>query len=103
MPNEYDYGVVQGSLKLKKAKGLFKKKEKKAKSKKKHIDKDTDADAGKMTKTEAEKRFDDMQMKRKLQHIERLAEKSFGDRVKEFNEKLERTPEHNDMPRVGPG
>ncbi|KAJ1903398.1 hypothetical protein LPJ81_003085, partial [Coemansia sp. IMI 209127] len=98
-----------GSLKLKKPKGLFKKKQKKKSKSKKDKEKQppnptTDDDTGGgMTKTEAEKRFDEMQKKRKLEHIERLAGKSFGDRVKEFNEKLERTPEHNDIPKVGPG
>ncbi|KAJ2655854.1 hypothetical protein IWW48_005327 [Coemansia sp. RSA 1200] len=105
MPDEYDYGAVRSSLKLKKPSGLFKKpkknKSKKTKSKK-HTDASSDTDGGR-TKTEAEKRFDDMQMKRKLERIDQLAEKSFGDRVKEFNEKMERTPEHNDMPKVGPG
>ncbi|KAJ1667608.1 hypothetical protein IW140_002187 [Coemansia sp. RSA 1813] len=103
MPDEYDYGVVHGSLKLKKPKGLFKKttkKLRKPKSKKQPAKTDN---ASSIAKTEAEKRFDDMKKKRKLEHIERLAEKSFGDRVKEFNEKLERTPEHNDVPKVGPG
>ncbi|KAJ2396131.1 hypothetical protein GGI23_004026, partial [Coemansia sp. RSA 2559] len=92
MPDEYDYGVVQGSLKLKKPKGLFKKKQKNGKPKKKEKQPPkptTDDNTGSMAKTEAERRFDEMQMKRKLEHIERLAEKSFGDRVKEFNEKLE--------------
>ncbi|KAJ2505474.1 hypothetical protein GGI11_006997 [Coemansia sp. RSA 2049] len=103
MPDEYDYGAVRSSLKLKKPSELFKKsKKKKSKKSKKHTDASSNADGGR-AKTEAEQRFDDMQMKRKLERIDQLAEKSFGDRVKEFNEKMERTPEHNDMPKVGPG
>ncbi|KAJ2630099.1 hypothetical protein H4R22_002903, partial [Coemansia sp. RSA 1290] len=52
-------------------------------------------------KTEAEKRHEEVLRKRKLEQIEKLAEKSHQERVKEFNELLEQTPEQHDMPRVG--
>ncbi|KAI7832890.1 hypothetical protein BX661DRAFT_129339, partial [Kickxella alabastrina] len=54
-------------------------------------------------RTDAEKRHDEILKKRKLEHVEKLAEKSYRDRIKEFNDKLERAPEHHDMPKVGPG
>ncbi|KAJ2825525.1 hypothetical protein GGI24_003134, partial [Coemansia furcata] len=93
MSDAYDYGVVSGPLKLaktKKKKDLFKKKKPKSK------------DIPKERRTDAEKRHDDMLKKRKLERIDKMAEKSYRDRVKEFNEKLERAPEHHDMPKVGP-
>lgn len=88
-PNEYD-GVVRGSLKLKKPESLFKKKKKKEKTI--HVE-----------KTEAEKRYNDIQMKRKLDQVEKMASKTYKDRLKDYNEHLDRAPEQNDMPKVGPG
>ncbi|KAJ2751799.1 hypothetical protein GGI19_004253 [Coemansia pectinata] len=97
MSDAYDYGVARsGPLKLvKKKKDIFKKKKK--------TKKEINPDIPKERRTDAEKRHDDMQMKRKMERIEKMAEKSYRDRVKDFNEKLERAPEHNDMPKVGPG
>ncbi|KAJ2862887.1 hypothetical protein GGH94_003971 [Coemansia aciculifera] len=87
---------MDGPLKLvKKKKDIFKKKKK--------TKKEINPDIPKERRTDAEKRHDDMQMKRKMERIEKMAEKSYRDRVKDFNEKLERAPEHNDMPKVGPG
>ncbi|KAJ2235906.1 hypothetical protein IWW45_002217 [Coemansia sp. RSA 485] len=126
MSDAYDYGVANtGPLKLKKSKGLFKKTSSaKGKDKRKHKHKrksktnEQDAssedgnDKDKSEKrpdkpsesmTEAEKKYREILKQRKLERIERLASKSYRDRVKEFNEKLERTPEHHDMPKVGPG
>ncbi|KAJ1671204.1 hypothetical protein GGF44_001709 [Coemansia sp. RSA 1694] len=98
MSDAYDYGVAKGPLKLKKTKGLFKKsKKKKSTTKKEEI-----ASAN-VIRTDAEKRHDDILMKRKMDRIDKMSEKSYRDRVKEFNEKLERAPEHHDMPKVGPG
>ncbi|KAJ2036122.1 hypothetical protein IW146_000080 [Coemansia sp. RSA 922] len=97
MSDAYDYGVARtGPLKLvKKKKDLFKKNKKKKEIK--------TTDIPKERRTDAEKRHDDMQMKRKMERIDKMAEKSYRERVKDFNEKLERAPEHNDMPKVGPG
>ncbi|KAI9503442.1 hypothetical protein BX070DRAFT_252815 [Coemansia spiralis] len=90
MADEYDYGVAHGSLKLKTSKQLFKKKSKKPRKPAKPTAKKTDAEA----------KFEETRRKRKLEHPDN--KKTFSDRVKEFNEKLELTPEHNDMPKVGP-
>ncbi|KAI8321482.1 DUF1754-domain-containing protein [Martensiomyces pterosporus] len=123
MGDEYDYGVVHGSLKLKKNNRLFKKsthkdggKRKKKSSKPKKDEKEearteaerteaerTEAQRTEVVRTEAEKKYDDVRMKRRLERIEKFAEKSYRDRVKDFNEKLERAPEHHEMPKVGPG
>ncbi|KAJ2704211.1 hypothetical protein FB645_003446 [Coemansia sp. IMI 203386] len=126
MSDAYDYGVANtGPLKLKKSKGLFKKTSSaKGKDKRKHKHKrksktneqdassedDNDKDKGEKksdkpseSMTEAEKKYREILKQRKLERIERLASKSYRERVKEFNEKLERTPEHHDMPKVGPG
>ncbi|KAJ2028562.1 hypothetical protein IWW57_002093 [Coemansia sp. S610] len=97
MSDAYDYGVARsGPLKLaKKKKDLFKKKTKKNKEAKPVIARER--------RTDAEKRHEDILKKRKMERIDKLAEKSYRERVKDFNEKLERAPEHNDMPKVGPG
>lgn len=53
--------------------------------------------------TEAEKRFDELRRKRLLERAEREGAKSHRERVEEFNQKLARQTEHNDMPKIGPG
>ncbi|KAF8913110.1 hypothetical protein CPB84DRAFT_1820565 [Gymnopilus junonius] len=54
-------------------------------------------------KTEAERRFEEVQ-KRRLEHrIAKLAHKTHKDRVAEFNAHLESLSEHHDIPKVGPG
>ncbi|KAJ2776597.1 hypothetical protein GGI15_004795 [Coemansia interrupta] len=118
MSDAYETGVALGRpLRLKKTKGLFKKptdNKKKHKSSKKKKSKDKqpagdqpaeDEHAGPPAAemTEAERLFQEAQQKRRQERIEKLAAKSHRDRIKEFNDKLERTPEHNDMPKVGPG
>lgn len=35
--------------------------------------------------------------------IEEMANKSHKDKVREFNEKLSKLTEHNDLPKIGPG
>ncbi|KAJ2857438.1 hypothetical protein J3B02_001002 [Coemansia erecta] len=90
MSDAYEYGVANGPLKLKKPKDLFKKTEEPPLDSKEAL-------------TEAEKKYREALHQRKLERIDRLASKSYRDRVKEFNEKLERAPEHHDMPKVGPG
>ncbi|KAK4055521.1 hypothetical protein OIV83_000067 [Microbotryomycetes sp. JL201] len=57
----------------------------------------------KIEKTEAQRRFEEVQKKRMLEKAAKAATKSHKDRVAEFNAKLERLSEHHDMPRIGPG
>nr|BAH22603.1 hypothetical protein UP10 [Pholiota nameko] len=54
-------------------------------------------------KTEAEKRFEEVQKRRLEQRIAKLAHKTHKDRVNEFNNHLESLSEHHDIPKVGPG
>ncbi|PVU88155.1 hypothetical protein BB559_005700, partial [Furculomyces boomerangus] len=54
-------------------------------------------------RTENERKFKEVQEKRKRSRIEKLISKSHKEKVQEFNEKLDRLPEHHDMPKVGPG
>ncbi|GAA5869813.1 hypothetical protein JCM1840_007643 [Sporobolomyces johnsonii] len=54
-------------------------------------------------KTEAQRRFEEVQRKRLLEKAAKAAAKSHKDRVAEFNEKLENLSEHYDIPKVGPG
>ncbi|GAA5923580.1 hypothetical protein JCM3775_000437 [Rhodotorula graminis] len=119
-----------GSLKLKGAGGAVepsKKKKKKSSASKKARDEDRDAPAsasgsgqersqspavggsGGSTsvaasgKTEAQRRFEEVQRKRLLEKAAKAAVKSHKERVAEFNEKLENLSEHYDIPKVGPG
>ena len=55
------------------------------------------------TKTSAQLKFENVQLARKHDKIERMAEKSHKERVQEFNSYLEHLTEHNDIPKVGPG
>ncbi|TRM66102.1 hypothetical protein BD626DRAFT_486736 [Schizophyllum amplum] len=54
-------------------------------------------------RTEAEKRFEEIQRRRLQQKIGKLAGKTHKERVQQFNEKLESLSEHHDIPKVGPG
>ncbi|KIY69186.1 DUF1754-domain-containing protein [Cylindrobasidium torrendii FP15055 ss-10] len=54
-------------------------------------------------KTEAEKRFEEVQRERLLKRVAKLAGKTHKDRVNEFNNHLESLSEHHDIPKVGPG
>ncbi|KAJ2607796.1 hypothetical protein H4S08_004697 [Coemansia sp. RSA 1365] len=114
--DEYEYGVVQGALKLKtgrikkpkKKKGKDKTKQKSSKQLYKIDTSQSEHSDIKLLKeqpepTEAEKRHEEMQTKRQRNRIERMAQRSYRERIKEFNEQLDRAPEHHDMPRVGPG
>ncbi|ORX68845.1 DUF1754-domain-containing protein [Linderina pennispora] len=99
----YDNGVVHGSLKLKKDSKLFKKKSKKSKKRHHKESKDSEPVVQAVTQTEAERKFEQVQRKRQMERIEKMAAKSHSERVREFNNKLEQAPEHNEMPKVGPG
>ncbi|KAK7058378.1 hypothetical protein VNI00_002012 [Paramarasmius palmivorus] len=61
------------------------------------------ASSSKNSKTEAEKRFDEVQKRRLQQRVAKLANKTHKDRVNEFNSHLETLSEHHDIPKVGPG
>ncbi|CAH1756631.1 2222_t:CDS:2 [Entrophospora sp. SA101] len=52
-------------------------------------------------KTEAEKKFEEIQRKRFEERVQKAARKSHKDR--EFNRKLDEMTEHYDIPKVGPG
>ncbi|KAJ3516083.1 hypothetical protein NLJ89_g1341 [Agrocybe chaxingu] len=54
-------------------------------------------------KTEAEKRFEEVQKRRLARRVAKLAGKTHKDRVNEFNAHLETLSEHHDIPKVGPG
>ncbi|KAJ1652116.1 hypothetical protein IWQ61_007479 [Dispira simplex] len=56
-----------------------------------------------VTKTEAERKFEEVQKKRKMDRIRNLANKSHRERVAELNQYLEGLSEHYDIPKVGPG
>ncbi|KIK70713.1 hypothetical protein GYMLUDRAFT_65926 [Collybiopsis luxurians FD-317 M1] len=55
------------------------------------------------SKTEAERRFEEVQKQRLAQRVAKLAHKTHKDRVNEFNSHLETLSEHHDIPKVGPG
>eukprot|EP01031_Cornospumella_fuschlensis_P024717 gene24717-29868_t len=50
--------------------------------------------------TDAQKRFKQRQLEKEAKKIKSEASKSFRDRVEEFNFKLSKLTEHNDIPRV---
>ncbi|KAH7886122.1 hypothetical protein F5I97DRAFT_1927995 [Phlebopus sp. FC_14] len=54
-------------------------------------------------KTDAERRFEEVQRRRLAQKVAKLARKTHKDRVNELNAKLEALSEHHDIPKVGPG
>ncbi|EAU92792.1 hypothetical protein CC1G_01837 [Coprinopsis cinerea okayama7 len=133
MSSEYDFrpggglklkGVVDG--------GIVKKKKKKSKSKSDDADKkierekikemlqsedlvqtssgsssrnspSVNPESSSSRKTEAEKRFEEVQRQRLAQRVAKLAKKTHKDRVAEFNSHLESLSEHHDIPKVGPG
>ncbi|KAJ2501453.1 hypothetical protein GGH96_001872 [Coemansia sp. RSA 1972] len=103
MGDEYEYGVVKGSLKLNRGRVTKKsaKKPKKKTSTKQQLHEQQPPDEPTPTKTVAEQKHAAMLQRRKMEQIEKLAEKSYRDQVKDFNDKLERAPEQHDMPRVG--
>ncbi|KAF9270598.1 DUF1754-domain-containing protein [Marasmius fiardii PR-910] len=61
------------------------------------------AASSKSKKTDAEKRFDEIQRRRLQQRVAKMAHKTHKDRVNEFNAHLESLSEHHDIPKVGPG
>ncbi|KAF4623341.1 hypothetical protein D9613_002222 [Agrocybe pediades] len=55
---------------------------------------------GSTRKTEAERRFEEVQKRRLEQRIKKLAHKTHKDRVNEFNAHLESLSEHHDIPKA---
>ncbi|KAM0746493.1 hypothetical protein T439DRAFT_293826, partial [Meredithblackwellia eburnea MCA 4105] len=51
-------------------------------------------------KTDAQRRFEEVQRKRLLEKAAKAATRTHKDRVAEFNEKLENLSEHYDIPKV---
>uniref|UniRef100_A0A7S0S7U0 DUF1754-domain-containing protein n=1 Tax=Chlamydomonas leiostraca TaxID=1034604 RepID=A0A7S0S7U0_9CHLO len=58
---------------------------------------------GEDRRTEAEKRFQERQIKLEEERLRKFAAKSHRDRVRDFNDHLSKLSEHHDIPRVGPG
>jgi len=54
-------------------------------------------------KTDAERRFEEVQTQRLAARVAKLAGKTHKDRVADFNNHLESLSEHHDIPKVGPG
>ncbi|KIK96395.1 hypothetical protein PAXRUDRAFT_826019 [Paxillus rubicundulus Ve08.2h10] len=54
-------------------------------------------------KTDAERRFEEVQRRRLFAKVAKMAHRTHKDRVNEFNAKLESLSEHHDIPKVGPG
>ncbi|RXK38457.1 hypothetical protein M231_04222 [Tremella mesenterica] len=53
--------------------------------------------------TEAERRYYEKQKQRREERAKKAAPTTHKDRITELNNKLERIPDHNDMPKIGPG
>ncbi|KAJ2197944.1 hypothetical protein IW145_005575, partial [Coemansia sp. RSA 521] len=77
------------------------KKSKKKTSTKQQVHEQQPPDEPMPTKTAAEQKHAAMLQRRKMEQIEKLAEKSYRDQVKDFNDRLEQAPEQHDMPRLG--
>ncbi|KAK9319561.1 hypothetical protein V1517DRAFT_332076 [Lipomyces orientalis] len=54
-------------------------------------------------KTEAERKFEEIQRKRLEKMLEKKASKSHREEVEEYNKYLSGLTDHNDMPKIGPG
>ena len=53
--------------------------------------------------TEAELRAMPLKSKKDKENAKKIAQKSYRERIEEFNKKLSSTSEHFDMPKIGPG
>ncbi|RHZ85673.1 hypothetical protein Glove_63g102 [Diversispora epigaea] len=113
MSSEY-HNVPGGALRLKgdnpnkiekkKRKNKGKDKEKLIKYAKEIIEEESETQVIRVvTKTEAEKKFEEIQKKRLDEKVAKAARKSHKERVAELNRKLEEMTEHYDIPKVGPG
>lgn len=53
--------------------------------------------------TESERRFLEVQRQRQRDRIEKNLLLTHREKIEQFNDKLEKLPEHFDIPKVGPG
>ncbi|KAI8372886.1 uncharacterized protein BYT42DRAFT_594784 [Radiomyces spectabilis] len=108
----YDH-VSGGSLKFKGGGSpSIKKKKKKSKSDKEKLARAIEGSRSEsgspqpvkvIEKTEAERKFEEIQRKRQMERVAKAAMKSHKEKVIDFNNKLEQLSEHYDIPKVGPG
>eukprot|EP00036_Acanthoecidae_sp_10tr_P009359 CAMPEP_0182925926 /NCGR_PEP_ID=MMETSP0105_2-20130417/10736_1 /TAXON_ID=81532 ORGANISM="Acanthoeca-like sp., Strain 10tr" /NCGR_SAMPLE_ID=MMETSP0105_2 /ASSEMBLY_ACC=CAM_ASM_000205 /LENGTH=122 /DNA_ID=CAMNT_0025063797 /DNA_START=48 /DNA_END=413 /DNA_ORIENTATION=- len=117
-----DYAAMKGGLKLKGLK-ISKKKAKKEKKRREKAmeaaleaagvaaaaakDKDKKKEMGTAltaeyedTRTEAQKKFDEVQKQREIEKIQKAASKTHKEKVDEMNEYLSKLSEHYDIPKV---
>lgn len=90
---------VGGGLKLKGAQIEKKKKKKKEKT----IPSETAKKIESIEMTEAERVFLERKKQKRIEELEKQNLKSHKQKVEEFNAKLDKIPEHYDIPKVGPG
>ncbi|CEH15514.1 Conserved alpha-helical protein [Ceraceosorus bombacis] len=55
------------------------------------------------TMTEAERKFQEVRLKRMRERVAKEAKKSHKEKVDDFNKYLEAQTDHFDLPRIGPG
>lgn len=55
------------------------------------------------SRTPAEKAFDEKRRKLEEREIKKIANKTYRQRVEEFNQYVSKLSEHYDIPKVGPG
>ena len=55
------------------------------------------------TRTEAEKRYDEVKLKRLPEKIHQNISSSFQEKFDNYSKNLSKLPEHFDIPKVGPG
>ncbi|THH11604.1 hypothetical protein EW145_g528 [Phellinidium pouzarii] len=67
------------------------------------LDRKSPSGTGSDNKTDAERRFEEVQRRRMAERVNKMAINSHKDRVHLFNAKLEALSEHHDIPKVGPG
>eukprot|EP01094_Clydonella_sp_ATCC50884_P020877 TRINITY_DN4442_c0_g1_i1.p1 TRINITY_DN4442_c0_g1~~TRINITY_DN4442_c0_g1_i1.p1 ORF type:complete len:117 (+),score=37.03 TRINITY_DN4442_c0_g1_i1:191-541(+) len=116
MSEDYD-NVVGGALRLKGV-PLPDKRKRKKKKKREQLEKavelslqkgelDTSGDGEVIIpddpRTEAEKKFEEIQRQRESERLKKEAEKSHREKILELNQKLDSMSEHFDIPKVGPG
>jgi protein FAM32A len=106
--------VAGGRLKLKgkaldvKDGGVKKKKKKYQREESSQIKSDKNGDEGKPHPhydhlTPAERRYMEQKQKIDMEKMAKVANKSYKDRMQDFNQYLTKLSEHYDIPKVGPG
>ncbi|KAF0984009.1 hypothetical protein FDP41_007924 [Naegleria fowleri] len=89
--------VIRGALKLK---GRISKPTKTQSFSKQHAMKEELEQRIEIEKTEAEARFEQKMMETKKKLIKEKAEKSYREKINEFNEKISKLSEYHDIPKV---